>query len=53
MRYLNRYDDRDEVKVAVLVNEMRAEADSQWKLSDVIWGCAALVSAYGLFLLLH
>ena len=53
MRYPNRYDGRDEVKVAVLVDEMRAEANNQWFTSDVFWGLAAVASAGVLFLLLN
>lgn len=53
MRYPNRYDGRDEVKVAVLVDEMRAEADDQLFTSDVLWGLAALASACMLFLFLN
>jgi len=53
MRYPNHYYDREEVKVAVLVDEMRADTDAQRNLADLIWGCAALAAAGGLFLLLH
>ena len=53
MHYPNRYDGRDEVKVAVLVDEMRAEASEPGTVADVLWGLAALVSAGALFLFLN
>ena len=44
---------QDEVKVAVLADQMRVDNHRQTQLTDVIWGCAAIASALALFLTLH
>lgn len=53
MQYPNRYNGRDEVKVAVLADQMRANEETQPELTDLIWGCAAIASACAFFLTIH
>lgn len=50
MRYYNPDNSGSEVKVAVLVDEMRVDESSRLQASDILCGCLALVSAAVLFL---
>lgn len=50
MRSINRYDSRDEVKVAVITDEMRADESLRVQTLDIICGCIALVAACALLL---
>jgi hypothetical protein len=53
MRYPNYYHGKDEVKVAVLADQMRVDDNSQRPLAEVIWGCAAIASSLAIFLTLR
>jgi len=54
MRYSNRYQDgKDEVKVAVLADQMRADNDNSLSMDSLFWGFSAAVVAFNLFVALH
>ncbi|MEM6520176.1 MAG: hypothetical protein AAF722_12705 [Cyanobacteria bacterium P01_C01_bin.70] len=50
MRSVNRYDSRDEVKVAVITDEMRIDESFRGPALDVVCGCIALIATCILFL---
>ena len=54
MRYSNRYQrNQEQVKVAVLADQMRANEENSLTTSDLLLGCAAAALAMNLFLILH
>ncbi|WP_204140186.1 hypothetical protein [Halomicronema sp. CCY15110] len=54
MRYSSRYQNgRDEVKVAVLADQMRADSDASSSLANLFWVFSAALLAWNLFLALH
>jgi hypothetical protein len=54
MHYPNHYQNgRDEVKVAVLADQMRTENNASLSLSDLFWGCAAAALTVSCYLALH
>ena len=54
MRYSNHYQSsQEQVKVAVLADQMRANEDTSLSVTDLLMGCAAVALAMNLFLILH
>jgi hypothetical protein len=54
MRYSNRYQTgRDQVKVAVLADQMRADESNTLSVSDLLLGGTAIALAFNLLMILH
>lgn len=54
MRYPNRDNSgRDEVKVAVIADQMRVDKSFDLLPVDLLWSYVAIASAVSLFLMLH